>query len=419
MKKQSYLFNDEHYFNYSAIFHTTYTTIMIKDSKEIDLPFSKCAKHVCVLKVTTHLNYSLNITVLRMKVGLNDRLKCVYHGLSIIGEKLVFTFCVNKPKRTIYRSIYSEKSQLWIILFWYKEYSTINVTVSLSKTKCRFVIFDPCEFVSRCFSIGANCPSHLKNVTKNTKLNLERTPSWEPEVFFSLPDGECVVLIIRLSLSVTWSLLDVKYWIYPFCMCCVSIISEPPEENQIRSVRGKLLFNRKHKITSFFEVVGTKLCPSKNCKRIFGGEEIRNYKLLKKRGNVWIKENYKEIHGLKVQIVWQSWRINWLEVVLTGIQRHKPKYSGFTEEAKIPVQIGYLLGMLMMLKDISGIDMVLSMESKRSSDISTRYFNGIVKNARYLLVDGSIFTSKSIFSAHFAQFLGVRFSGVQMTSYYK
>ena len=100
--------------------------------------------------------------------------------------------------------------------------------------------------------------------------------------------------------------------------------------------------------------------------------------------------------------MWQHWRINWLEVVLTGIKRHKHKYSGFTEEEKIPIQIGYLLGMLMMLKDISGIDMVLSMESKRSSDKSTRYFNGIVENARYLLVDGSIFTSKSIFSAHFA-----------------
>ena len=40
---------------------------------------------------------------------------------------------------------------------------------------------------------------------------------------------------------------------------------------------------------------------------------------------------------------------------------------------------------------------VLSMESKSSIDISTRYFNGVVANARYLLVDGSIFTRKLIF----------------------
>ena len=32
-EEQSYLLNDEHYFNYPAIFHTTHTTIMIKDSK--------------------------------------------------------------------------------------------------------------------------------------------------------------------------------------------------------------------------------------------------------------------------------------------------------------------------------------------------------------------------------------------------
>ena len=85
-------------------------------------------------KITTHLNYSLNITVLRIKVGLNDQLKCVYHGLSIIGEKLVFTFCDNKPKRNIYRSIYSGKSQRWIILFWYKECSTINATPSTQRS---------------------------------------------------------------------------------------------------------------------------------------------------------------------------------------------------------------------------------------------------------------------------------------------
>ena len=143
-------------------------------------------------KITTHLNYSLNITVLRIKVGLNDQLKCVYHGLSIIGEKLVFTFCDNKPKRNIYRSIYSGKSQWRIILFWYKECSTINATLSLSTTKCRFVIFDPCEFVSRCFSIGANCPSHLKNVTKK-----HQTESWENtnlgtrSVLFSARWGMC------------------------------------------------------------------------------------------------------------------------------------------------------------------------------------------------------------------------------------
>ena len=51
------------------------------------------------------------------------------------------------------------------------------------------------------FPLEQNCPSQLKNVTKKTKLNLERTPSQEPEVFFSLPDGECAVLVVWLSLS--------------------------------------------------------------------------------------------------------------------------------------------------------------------------------------------------------------------------
>ena len=86
------------------------------------------------------------------------------------------------------------------------------------------------------------------------------------------------------------STLDVKYHIFPFCLCCVSIIAEPGK-NQIRSVRGKLLFNPKHKMTSFIKVIGTKPCPSKNCKRVFGGEEIRNYKLQRRRGFIWIKEN--------------------------------------------------------------------------------------------------------------------------------
>ena len=401
-EEQSDLFTDEQYFNYSAVFHSEYTTIMIKESKIIDLPFRKCAKNICVLNIATSLNYSLNATVLRIKTEMSQKMSCLYHGLSIVNEKEYVTFCGKKAKRNSHRSIYSERSQLWMILYWYKEYNTINARVSLSTTKCRFVIFDPCEFVSSCFSIGANCPSHLEKVTKNTKLNFERTQSWEPEVVFSLPHGECVVLIVRLSSGRSLSLLEVKYHTFPFCLCCVSIISEPGK-NQIRSVRGKLLFNRKHKITSFIKVVGTKLCLFKNCERIFGGEEIRNYKLLKKRGYIWIQEQFQEIHGLKVQIIWESWKINWLEVVLTALQRHKPSYSGFTEEAKIFVQIGYLLGKLMMPRDVSGIDMVLSMESKSSSDIPTRYFSGVVANARYLIVDGFIFTRKLMLSVYFAQ----------------
>ena len=114
---------------------------MIKDSKEIDLPFSKCAKHVCVLKVITHLNNSLNFTVLRMKVGLNDRLKCVCHGLSIIGEKIVFTFCLNLPKRNIHRNNYSEKSQLWIILFCVQriQYNKCNSIIVHNKMQICYI----------------------------------------------------------------------------------------------------------------------------------------------------------------------------------------------------------------------------------------------------------------------------------------
>ena len=392
-KEQSNLFTDEQYFNYSAIFHSTYTTIIIRDSKEIDLHFSNCAKYICVLNVTTPLDLSLNVTVLRIKLEQSQWFSCVFYGLSVVWEKGFITFCGKRLKRNIHKSIYSERSPVWIVLYWYKEYNAINATVSLSTTKYRFVIFDPCQFVISCFSIGANCPSYLQKLTKKTKLNLERTPSWEPQVFFSLPDGECAVLVVWLSLSRKMSTLDVKYHIFPFCLCCVSIIAEPGK-NQIRSVRGKLLFNPKHKMTSFIKVVGTKLCHSRNCKRVFGGEEIRNYKLHRRRGFIWIKEQYQEIHALKVQIMWESWKINWLEVVLTGLQRYKPSYSGFTEEAKIFVPIGYLLGVLMMPRDIVGIDMVLSMESKSSIDISTRYFNGVVANARYLLVDGSIFTRK-------------------------
>ena len=145
-KEQSNLFTDEQYFNYSAIFHSTYTTIIIRDSKEIDLPFSNCAKYICVLNVTTPLDLSLNVTVLRIKLEQSQWFSCVFYGLSVVREKGFITFCGKRLKRNIHKSIYSERSPVWIVLYWYKEYNAINATVSLSTTKYRFVIFDPCQF---------------------------------------------------------------------------------------------------------------------------------------------------------------------------------------------------------------------------------------------------------------------------------
>ena len=57
--KDNDLFTNEQYFNYSAILHSEYTTIMIEESDGmlLDLPFNKCAKSTCVLNVTAPLNY--------------------------------------------------------------------------------------------------------------------------------------------------------------------------------------------------------------------------------------------------------------------------------------------------------------------------------------------------------------------------
>ena len=334
-----------------------------------------------------------------MKVeNKNYRYSCINHGLAILDavrndRSLTISFCRN-IKNPIMRSIYSERSKLWIILYWYEAFSTVNATVLVSITKCKFIKFDPCKFVQNCFSLGADCPLYLKKLTKNTTLNLVSTQSWEPELFFSLPDGQCVNLVVMPWLS-RRSLEKAHYRWLPLCDCCVSLISDPGR-NLISSVRGKLIFSLKYKIKSIVEVVGTIQCSSKNCKRIFGGEEIRSYKFLKKAGFIWMKENYQEIHGLKIQIFWRAWRLNWLEVILTGHKGVKPRYLGFTEEAENFVEIKYLLGMLIMPRNILGMDMVFSTESESSSNISSRYFRGNVANARYLLLDRSIFTSKYI-----------------------
>ena len=55
-----------------------------------------------------------------------------------------FTVCDSTGVKS--RSFYSHKSSLTLLLYWYKEYSKINISLNLSQTTCKSVLLDPCLF---------------------------------------------------------------------------------------------------------------------------------------------------------------------------------------------------------------------------------------------------------------------------------
>ena len=68
---------------------------------------------------------------------------------------------------------YSNNSLLTLVVYWYKEYGEINVSLLASKTKCKLLIINPCHFRILCLYNWTKCQSYLDNVTRFSSANLK------------------------------------------------------------------------------------------------------------------------------------------------------------------------------------------------------------------------------------------------------
>ncbi len=126
-----------------------------------------------------HLNLTLNSLYYEGEISTH----CSCGGMSIhdsyLGkpDKELKTICQWKRKSVTQRDVYSESSEMFLVLYSYPHYAHINISLSLSVTPCQIFKANPCLHMS-------------------TKIPYQRLfdPTYEGHEAFKVEHGGCVVV---------------------------------------------------------------------------------------------------------------------------------------------------------------------------------------------------------------------------------
>ena len=130
------------------------------------LPDDKCDSNRCIFRIESILKLQIKLDILSFSSSKTyDNQLCAFGGL-LLGE-------VNNSKLTqimldcspivLNRTVYTQLSSAFIVLYWYKEYTNVSTSLDVSTAKCRFITVDPCYLKVYCsfgFSVKA-CLTHI------------------------------------------------------------------------------------------------------------------------------------------------------------------------------------------------------------------------------------------------------------------
>ena len=144
--------------------HTSQTLAIsqhIKVNDSITLMLLHKGKHEIPVALSVDASHSsyINVSLLfiRYRSQFLSSPDCSFGGICIFKELNGVSndyecICTNyKPNLGLSRNIYSSGSSASLILYWYKEYSEIEVALNISKSTCKVVITDPCAAEYFCY----------------------------------------------------------------------------------------------------------------------------------------------------------------------------------------------------------------------------------------------------------------------------
>ena len=169
-------------------------------------PNEKCLNNICILCIDAEYGHQVNAKIISTH---NFDSACSTRGI-VAGEMLLDdyrqteTLCDNfhDGAKEPSPSFYSHNSSLTLVLYWYKPYSTIYVTINLSQTKCKPVRINVCEYDITCHgsSMPSKCDQYLKYVTKYTMINTFhaiRLHNYQDNlIMFTQEKGTCIIFHI-------------------------------------------------------------------------------------------------------------------------------------------------------------------------------------------------------------------------------
>ena len=179
------------------------------------------------------------------------------HEYTIIGE--MCSEVNNTSSQSSSLSFHTKGSSLWIVVYWYNGFTSLNARVSVKVSKCQGIYLNLCSYHHYCrFASQELYDSFMKAVIGHTKLSFSDCYNEYFTQTFELPPGECVVLILSDKM-VPYQALD-KYQFFLQSVCEMFLYSTSGK-NQNSDVSGSLgegsyvevvgsqdLINSKHKI---------------------------------------------------------------------------------------------------------------------------------------------------------------------------
>ncbi len=155
--------------------------------------------------------HQVNMTIKGFVASSSD---CKYNGIFVYEDKdqthfkLLWFLCDLVFHFKNLKNVYSTKFALLIVVYWYAQYSKLNVTLSFSNTICTPVYINACEYLRTCtpkvhgeegFN-KFNCRRLLDGFSSSGVVTFEASsPSWydfDAVLSFSIGKEKCAVLQI-------------------------------------------------------------------------------------------------------------------------------------------------------------------------------------------------------------------------------
>ena len=255
-------------------------------------------------------------------------------------------------------SFYTRGSSLYLVLYWYSGYTSINATVSVYVTKCQGVYLNICTYHHYCRidyeeSLFLNF-MYTHTVGHHTRISFHDCYTNLFKQYFSLPAGECVVLILTDKVS------PFKENMYQFLVadtCEILLASYPFKKHKFAHINGFLAKG------NYLEVVQHKDCTSSKhpiCGKILKARSVSQFQHVKFT-NRFTQQFSNEIDCVLVKVHSEPTR-NQINIKLTGGQKKETKMQYTLTAHQLGIAISNLLLSVALQQTSQGFTWLISIE---------------------------------------------------------
>ena len=170
----------------------------------------------CLIILSTKNPYNVNISISYFLYKGRDNLHCFFAGLTSYvpnnnNLNIISQICFTNDRFYKHQNIYSNTSSILLIIYSYKEYGLLNITLAISSTTCKAISINICSLTFLCKSSShALCTQffletkQLTNVKSTIDKELEfdfhfmENKPLNPSYFkFQINTTECVIMQIN------------------------------------------------------------------------------------------------------------------------------------------------------------------------------------------------------------------------------